>query len=182
MHVTYRCWFQNCSVQRAVWVGGGGKPPPHPLFYCSFVQCKCFSIAPSVADTGSGAFLTPGPGSGIWNRFFSGSRIPNPYFLELSDKFLGKKFYNSLKTGPNFFLWNLWLHKRYDNIEPNLLLDTYRTYFLIHQIEAYNIIDCDCEFKSKTLSLTRTHSPFRGFHLMCWCSVASNSIFFWRRE
>jgi len=33
-----------------------------------------------------------------------GSRIPNPYFLELSDKFLGKKFYNSLKTGPNFFL------------------------------------------------------------------------------
>ncbi len=33
-----------------------------------------------------------------------GSRIPNPYFLELSDKFLGKKFYHSLKTGPNFFL------------------------------------------------------------------------------
>ncbi len=43
-----------------------------------------------------GAFLTPGPGSGIMN--------PNPYFLELSDKFLGKKFFNSLKTGPNFFL------------------------------------------------------------------------------
>jgi hypothetical protein len=33
-----------------------------------------------------------------------GSRIPNPYFLELSDNFLGKKFYNSLKIGPNFFL------------------------------------------------------------------------------
>jgi hypothetical protein len=33
---------------------------------------------------------------------FSGSRIPAPYFLELSDKFLGKKFYNSLKTGPIF--------------------------------------------------------------------------------
>jgi hypothetical protein len=32
-----------------------------------------------------------------------GSRVPNPYFLELSDKILGKKFYNSLKTGPNFF-------------------------------------------------------------------------------
>ncbi len=30
--------------------------------------------------------------------------IPNPYCLELSDKFLGKKFYNSLKTGPIFFL------------------------------------------------------------------------------
>jgi hypothetical protein len=38
-------------------------------------------------DPGSGAFLTPGPGSGIPNRFFSGSRIPALYFLELSDKF-----------------------------------------------------------------------------------------------
>jgi hypothetical protein len=31
-------------------------------------------------------------------------RIPTPYFLELSDKFLGEKFYNSLQIGPNFFL------------------------------------------------------------------------------
>jgi hypothetical protein len=77
----------------------------------------------SVADPGSGAFLTPGPGSGIRNRFFPdpgsgisdpgsrisdpGSRIPTPYILELSDKCLGKKFYNSLKTGPNFFLQHL---------------------------------------------------------------------------
>jgi hypothetical protein len=62
-------------------------------------------------DPGSGAFLTPG--SGIRNRFFPdpGSRIPDlrsqipkPYFLELSDNFLGKKFYHSLKIGPNFFL------------------------------------------------------------------------------
>jgi hypothetical protein len=60
-------------------------------------------------DPGSGAFLTPG--SGIRNRIFSysrisdrGSRIPNPYFLELSDNFLGKKFYNFVKIGPNFFL------------------------------------------------------------------------------
>ncbi len=68
---------------------------------------------PGVADPdpGSGAFLTldPYPGSGI--GFFRipdlGSRIPTPYFLELSDKFLGKKFYNSLKTGPNFFLQHL---------------------------------------------------------------------------
>ncbi len=49
-------------------------------------------------DPGSGAFLTldPDPGSEI--GFFSGSRIPdlNPIFLKLSDKFLGKKFYNSL--------------------------------------------------------------------------------------
>ncbi len=52
-------------------------------------------------DSGSGAFFTPGLGSGI-----SLFRIPDPkaIFLELSDKFLGKKFYNSLKTGPNFFL------------------------------------------------------------------------------
>ncbi len=27
-----------------------------------------------------------------------------PYFWDVSDKFLGKKFYNSLKTGPTFFL------------------------------------------------------------------------------
>ncbi len=33
-----------------------------------------------------------------------GSRIPNPYFWELSDNILGKKFYNYLKIGPNFFL------------------------------------------------------------------------------
>ncbi len=53
-----------------------------------------------------------------------GSRIPNPYFWELSDNFLGKKFYNSLKNWPKFFffyiskvkcssiLWNLWLQKK----------------------------------------------------------------------
>jgi hypothetical protein len=69
--------------------------------------------------------LTPGPGSGIRNRFFPdpgsrisdpesrisdpGSRIPDPnsIVLQLSDKFLGKKFYNSLKTGPNLFLQHL---------------------------------------------------------------------------
>ncbi len=58
----------------------------------------------SVADPGSDAFLTPG--SGIRNGFFPdpGSRIPGPYFEELFDNFFGKKFYNSLKIGPNFFL------------------------------------------------------------------------------
>ncbi len=56
-------------------------------------------------DPGSGAFLTPG--SGIRNGFFPnpGSRIPRPYFEELFDNFFGKKFYKSLKIGPNFFLW-----------------------------------------------------------------------------
>ncbi len=61
----------------------------------------------SVADPnpGSGAFLTPGSGSGIRNRFYPDpGSIPNPYFWELTDKFLAKKFYNFLKTGPNFFL------------------------------------------------------------------------------
>jgi hypothetical protein len=42
--------------------------------------------------------LDPDPGSG--KGLF---RIPNPYFGEVSDKFLGKEFYNSLKTGSNFF-------------------------------------------------------------------------------
>jgi hypothetical protein len=60
--------------------------------------------------SGSGirCLFDPGPGSGIRNRFFFqipdlGSRILTPYFLELSDKFLGKKFYNSLKTGQSVF-------------------------------------------------------------------------------
>jgi hypothetical protein len=44
------------------------------------------------------------PGSGIQCLFDPWTRIPIPYFLELSDIFLGKKFHNSLKTGPNFFL------------------------------------------------------------------------------
>jgi hypothetical protein len=54
-------------------------------------------------DLGSGAFLTPGSGIQNLEKIFSGSRIPNPYFWELSDNFLGKKFYTSLKIGPTFF-------------------------------------------------------------------------------
>ncbi len=71
-------------------------------------ECRSFRTRTgSVADLGSGAFLTPG--SGIRNRFFPdpGSRIPNPYFWELIDNLLGKKFYNSLKIGPNFFLQHI---------------------------------------------------------------------------
>ncbi len=64
-----------------------------------------FSVADP--DPGSGAFLTLDPDLGSGIGFFSGSRIPTRYFLELCDKFLGKKFYNSLKTGPNFFLKHL---------------------------------------------------------------------------
>jgi hypothetical protein len=39
-------------------------------------------------DPGSGAFLTPGSG------------IPNPYFWEIGEKFLGRNFINSLKIDP----------------------------------------------------------------------------------
>ncbi len=47
--------------------------------------------------------LDPGSGIGFF-RIPDRSRIPNPDFWELSDNFLGKKFYNSLIIGPNFFL------------------------------------------------------------------------------
>jgi hypothetical protein len=40
--------------------------------------------------------LTPGSGIGFFRIPNLGSRIPNPYFLELSDNFL--------KIGPNFFV------------------------------------------------------------------------------
>jgi hypothetical protein len=46
----------------------------------------CCSVADP--DPVSGAFLTSGSG------ILSGSRIPNPYFRELGDNFLDKKFYN----------------------------------------------------------------------------------------
>ncbi len=60
---------------------------------------------PSLADPGSGAFLTPG--SWIRNRFFP---IPDlgfsdfPHVFENFLTILVKKFYNSLKIGPNNFL------------------------------------------------------------------------------
>jgi hypothetical protein len=66
------------------------------------------------------------------------SRIPDPgsqthIFESFSDNFLGKKFYNSLKIGPNFFLQHfknkqfcefIATKKRYDNkfFRPSLLL------------------------------------------------------------
>jgi hypothetical protein len=60
-----------------------------------------------IRDPGSGAFLTPGSGIGFFRIPDLGSRIPNPYFWELIDNFLGKKFHNSLKIGPNFFLQHI---------------------------------------------------------------------------
>jgi hypothetical protein len=47
--------------------------------------------------------LDPGSGIGFFRIPDLGSRIPRPYFEELFENFLGNKFYNSLKIGPNFF-------------------------------------------------------------------------------
>ncbi len=56
-------------------------------------QLWLISLLFSVADPGSGAFWPLDP----W------SRIPNPYFWELSDNFFGKKFRNSLENWPKYF-------------------------------------------------------------------------------
>jgi hypothetical protein len=53
--------------------------------------------------------LTPGSGIRDPGKVFSGSRISDPgsqtqIFESLFTIFLGKKFYNSLKIGTNFFL------------------------------------------------------------------------------
>jgi len=62
---------------------GRTMPPQKDEFYMKYNVWKSGLFANySVTDPGSGAFLTPGPGSGIRNRFFldpgSGSRIPYP--------------------------------------------------------------------------------------------------------
>ena len=43
-------------------------------------------------------------GTGSRIRIRNTVRIPNPYFWEFNDNYLGNKFYNSLKIGPKFFL------------------------------------------------------------------------------
>ncbi len=58
-------------------------PDPQPIFLRAWGQ---FFGSSSVADPGSGAFLTRNP---RW--VLSGSRIPNPYFWELSAKLLVQK-------------------------------------------------------------------------------------------
>ena len=55
--------------------------------------------------SGSGAFLTPGSGSGIgffWIPDLDPGSLPHIFQNLLT--ILVKKFYNSLKIGPNFFL------------------------------------------------------------------------------
>ncbi len=65
-----------------------------PMFF--FFSVFSHKVQSSIVD--------PYPGSGI--GFFPDPGSPNPYFWELSDNFWGKKFYNSLKIGLNFFLDN----------------------------------------------------------------------------
>ncbi len=60
------------------------------------------TISVADPDPRSVAFLTPGSGIGFFPD--PGSWIPNPYFWELSDNFLGKKFYNSW---PKFFFFSI---------------------------------------------------------------------------
>jgi hypothetical protein len=82
---------------------------PLTIWICAIVT-KCFkanygciciqnyySITVSVADPGSGAFLTPG--SGMGERSGSGIQDENPgsYFWVLRNHFFGLKFLNSLR-------------------------------------------------------------------------------------
>ncbi len=59
-------------------VGGGGRDTT--FHHCRGSQASTILAKPSISvadpDPGSGAFLTPGSGT----SFFSGSRIPTPYF------------------------------------------------------------------------------------------------------
>jgi hypothetical protein len=47
--------------------------------------------------------LDPDLGSGIDFFWIPDLGFQTRYFWELSDKYLGEKLYNSLKSGPNFF-------------------------------------------------------------------------------
>jgi hypothetical protein len=69
------------------------------VYLSSYKICWLFSMFSVlwIRDPGSGALFTPG--SGIRNRFFSGSRIPNPYIWGHIEIFLGENFNNSLKIG-----------------------------------------------------------------------------------
>ncbi len=77
-------------------------PKKHNLAFRSTNNYSTGSVADP--DPGSGAFLTPGSRIGLFRILDLGSRIPNSYFWELSDNFLGKKFHNALKLGQIFFL------------------------------------------------------------------------------
>ncbi len=78
----------------------------HPPFLVGLFQYLIISVLRiRIRDPVPFWPLDPDKGSeiGLFRIPDLGSRIPNPYFLELNDISLGKKFYNSLKTGQNFF-------------------------------------------------------------------------------
>ncbi len=114
---------QEVPVQQGAWLSDhhlllrGVRPSPTPIHPVLRIRIR---------DPVPFRPLDPGSGIGFSRISDPGSRIPNPYFWELCDNFLGKKFYNFFKIGPIFFskinkmkkftiLWNLWLQKRYDN-------------------------------------------------------------------
>ncbi len=72
--------------------------------YVFFTLYQCCGSGSGIQDPVPFWPLDPGSGIGFFWIPDLRSRIPNPYFWELSDNFLGEKFYNSLKIGPNFFL------------------------------------------------------------------------------
>jgi hypothetical protein len=83
-------------------VKADAKSDQRQLFYDFIMRIPAYTVVTNVADPdpGSGAFLTPGTGS---RRGLYRILDPKPIFLELSDKVLGKDFYNSLKLGQIFF-------------------------------------------------------------------------------
>ena len=85
----------NGKVIKAHW-GGGGEPYGVRYRFSSVLRIRIRDPVPFWP-------LDPGSGIGFFRIPDLGSRIPNPYFWELIDNFLGKKFYNSLKICPNCF-------------------------------------------------------------------------------
>jgi hypothetical protein len=90
------------------WIQGSIKhripDPQHSYLYvilvCDTGQC---------CGSGSGIRCLFEPGIQDPEKVFSGSRISDPgsqdhIFKSFFEKIFGKKFYNSLKIGPNFFL------------------------------------------------------------------------------
>ncbi len=83
----------------------GGSGPYFSVFSDLYPDPTCIFSSVADPDPGSGDFLTPG--SGIRNRFFPDPGSQIHIFESLLTIFLGKKFYNSLKIGPNFFLQHI---------------------------------------------------------------------------
>ncbi len=109
-------WIQECcdfgiSVIRSNRSTSSHPPKLSTFVYPKFPKAVLVNCDPQCCGSGSGIRCLFDPwirDAGSEIGFFRipdlGSRIPNPYFSEISDKFLRKKFYNSLKIGSNFIL------------------------------------------------------------------------------